>query len=140
MEENDIYDILKVILDLIKSKDFVWRLEGSANLRVQDVAVSVNDLDITTNNDGINLFRIFLKKFIVKDFYNEKGWNSLKCYINGFEVEINSYNNKQFQMFNKIKRITWNGLVIPILPLKNAREFYRLIDRKEKVDLIEKYL
>ena len=43
-------------------------------------------------------------------------------------------------MFNKTKKILWNDLQIPVLPLEYAKKFYELINRKEKVDLISKYL
>ena len=43
-------------------------------------------------------------------------------------------------MFNKTKVIDWQGLKIPILPLKYAKKFYQSIGRQKKVDLINKYL
>ena len=43
-------------------------------------------------------------------------------------------------MFDKTKIISWKNLQIPILPLENAKEFYKMINRKEKVELINKYL
>ena len=141
MEEKDIIEILQIILDSLQDKEFIWRLEGSANLKIQCVDVLVRDLDITTNREGIQIFRNVLKKFIVKDFFNKKvNGFSLVCDINGFEVEINSYSNKDLDMFNKTKKILWQNLQVPILPLKYAKRFYQLIHRKEKVDLISKYL
>lgn len=141
MEEKDVQEILKIILDCLKGKEFVWRLEGSANLKIQGIDVSIGDLDITTNDEGINIFRNALKNFIVKDFFSQKiNGLSLICNICGFEVEINSYGDRKFDMFDKIEKITWKGLQIPILPLEYAKIFYELINRKEKVDLIAKYL
>jgi len=43
-------------------------------------------------------------------------------------------------MFDRIKKITWKDLHIPILPFPHAKNFYQLINRKEKVDLIERHL
>jgi hypothetical protein len=141
MEEENIRDILKLILESIQGKEFIWRLEGSANLKIQGVDVSVADLDITTNNEGIEIFRSALKEFIVKYFFSRKikGY-SLVCDINSFEVEINSYGDRELDMFDKTKNMVWKGLQIPILPLNSAKKFYELINRKEKVDLISKYL
>lgn len=141
MDEQDIKKILQIIFNNLQDKEFIWRLEGSANLKIQGVDVSVRDLDITTNEDGIKIFRNALEKFIVKDFFNEKinGW-SIVCNINDFEVEINSFCNEELNMFDKTEIILWNGMQIPILPLKNAKKFYEIIKRKEKVELIEKYL
>lgn len=141
MEEKNIKEILQIILDNLQSKEFVWRLEGSANLKIQGVDVFVRDLDITTDDNGIEIFRDALKKFIVKDFFNQKiNGHSLVCDINGFEVEINSYGDRELDMFDKTEKILWNDLQIPVLPLKYAKKFYELINRKEKVDLISKYL
>jgi len=141
MNKQNIKEILRTILDNLKGKEFIWRLEGSANLKIQGVNVSVRDLDITTNDEGIEIFRNTLKKFIIKDFFSQKiNGQSLVCNINGFEVEINSYGDRRLSMFDKIKKIWWNDLQIPILPLEYAKKFYELINRKEKVDLISKYL
>jgi len=141
MDEQDIKEILQIILDSLQGKEFIWRLEGSANLKIQGVDVSIRDLDITTKNNGIEIFREALKKFIVKDFFSQKiNGHSIVCNINTFEVEINSYGDRKLDMFDKTEKILWNDLQIPILPLEYAKKFYELINRKEKVDLISKYL
>lgn len=139
MEEADIKNVLKIILDRLQSKEFIWRLEGSANLKIQGIEVSVRDLDITTNEEGNKIFKNLLKDFIVKDFFSEKvKGRSLICNINGFEAEINCYGDRKIEMFDKTKMISWKGLKVPILPLKQAKIFYELINRKDKVDLISK--
>ena len=141
MDEKDIEKILRIILDNLKGKEFNWRLEGSANLKIQEVDVSVRDLDIATDDEGIEIFRTTLKKFIVKDFFSEKvKGSSLVCDITGFEVEINSYGDKELNMFDKIKKVTWQNLQIPLLPLESAKKFYEMINRKEKAHLISKHL
>jgi len=141
MNEQNIKDILQIILDSLQGKEFIWRLEGSANLKIQGVEVSVQDLDITTNDESIEIFRNALKKYIVKDFFSQKiNGRSIVCDINNFEIEINSYGDRELDMFDKTEKILWNDLRIPILPLEYAKKFYELINRKEKVDLISKYL
>ena len=141
MEEEDIKEISRIILDSLQGQKFIWRVEGSANLKIQGVEVSVRDFDITTDYGGIKIFREALRKFILKDFFSQKiNGTSLICDINGFEVEINSYGDRELDMFDKIRNITWHDLQIPTLPLEYAKKFYELISRKEKVDLISKYL
>ncbi len=141
MDEQNIKEILQIILDSLQGKEFIWRLEGSANLKIQGVEVSVQDLDITTNDEGIEIFRNALKKYIVKDFFSQKiNGRSIVCDIYNFEIEINSYGDRKLDMFDKTEKIFWNDLKIPILPLEYAKKFYELINRKEKVDLISKYL
>ena len=43
-------------------------------------------------------------------------------------------------MFNKIKIIQYKELEIPILPLNCALEFYKLINKQDKVGLIKNFL
>lgn len=141
MQENDIKKILEIILEKLQDTDFNWRLEGSVNLKIQGVNTSIKDLDITTDNNGIDLFRKKLKDYIIKDFYSEKiKGNSIICNINGFKVEINSYGDRKLDMFNKTQLINWNSLQIPILPLNYAKLFYQNIGRKDKVKLINEHL
>jgi hypothetical protein len=113
MNEKNIKDILQIILNNLQDKKFIWRIEGSANLKIQGIDVSVKDLDISTDDSGIKNFRNALKKFIIKDFFNQKiNSQSLICNIDNFEVEINSYNNKELNMFDKTKNFLWNNLQI----------------------------
>lgn len=128
-------------MDKLSGKEFVWRLEGSANLMIQGMGVSIQDLDITTNDEDIGVFRDALNEFIVEDCLSERiNGRTLICNINGFEVEVNSYGDRGKNMFDKTKRIEWEGLDVPVLPLEDAREFYRLIGREKKVKLIGDFL
>lgn len=141
MDERDIEETLSVVLDCVGGRTFDWRIEGSANLLVQGVYVSVRDLDITTDDDGIIVFREALEDYVIKDFFSEKiNGRSLVCDINGFEVEINSYGDREKNLFDKVKVISWKGLDVPVLPLKHARYFYEKIGRHDKAELISKYL
>lgn len=108
---------------------------------MQSLTVSVRDIDITTNNEGIFIFREVLKGHIRKDFFNEKiKANSLVCNIKNAELEINAYQDTKLNLFDKIKIKSWNGLNLPILPLESAKKFYEMIGRNEKVALIKNYL
>jgi len=141
MNEQNIKEILQIIIDNLQGKEFIWRLEGSANLKIQGVEVAVQDLDITTNDEGIEIFRNVLERYIIKDFFSQKiNGRSIVCNINNFKVEINSYGDRKLDMFDKTKKISWNDLQIPILPLKYTKKFYELINRKEKIKLISKHL
>ncbi|MDO8509149.1 MAG: hypothetical protein Q7S27_05700 [Nanoarchaeota archaeon] len=141
LSESDIYEVLKLVTNRIRDKRGIWRLEGSANLKVQGVDVSVRDLDITANSGIIPIFREALNEYLKKDFYNKKiRANSLIFNINNSELEVNNYDSENLNFFDKIKLFHWKGLEIPILPLKEAKQFYKIINKKEKVDLIESYL
>ena len=135
------YKILKLILNRIKDENFTWRVEGSLNLVLQGINVKVKDIDIATDKKGIKTFREKLNEFIVKDFYKKKiNAQTILCKIEGCEVEILQRDNKNLDMFDKIKIINWKKLEIPILPLTSAKKFYSLIGKKEKVEIIKDYL
>ena len=166
MEDKEIFEVLKIILNRIDGEGLLWRLEGSANLRVQGVDTKVNDLDITTNTGNYKKFKSILKDFIVEEKYTkEKNMQSIVCDINNSEVEILYYvkildiklylehpkvsNNKRKKLFDndnekimldKVKIINWRGLKIPVLPLEYALKFYESIGKEEKVNLIRRFL
>ena len=141
MNEKEIKEVLGIILNALQRKKFIWRIEGSVSLMIQGVNTPFQDLDITTNNEGIEMFREKLKDYIIKDFFSEKikGY-SIICKINNFEVEINSYGDRKEQFFDKHKTIEWEGLMLPILPLEYSKKLYEAIGRKDKVELISDYL
>jgi hypothetical protein len=141
MEDSDIQKILKIILSKVGPREFEWRVEGSANLRVQGLEVTVRDLDITTSKEGITRFRQKFGEYVTKDFYNDKVQGlSLVMDIEGCEVEINSYEDEKYHMFDHIKIIQWKGLTVPTLPLPYAKKFYEMVNRPQKVQLIEEHL
>jgi hypothetical protein len=141
MNEENLREVLETILDELSGTNFIWGLGGSANLKIQGIDVSVKDLDITTTDEGIKIFRKCLSQYIVKDSLNEKtNGPQLMCDINGIEVEINSYGDRELVMFDKTQKTIWEGLELTVLPLRYAREFYRMIGRSEKVEIISKYL
>ncbi len=140
MNEQALYEILALIIKEL-DEPILWRLDGSANLLVQGVDVSVNDLDIATDEEGLNVFREVFDEYLIEDFYSEKiQGNSLILDIFCNEIEINCYGDREKSHFDKIKTIDWNNLNIPVLSLELAKEFYKVIGRKEKVELIEKHL
>ena len=141
MQEKDILNVLKIILDRIGNKKFVWRLEGSANLMIQGVDVEVNDIDILTDKNNYKIFKEALKDFVVKEEYiYSKKEQSLLCNINEFDVEILYYDVNEWNMFDKIKRIEWRWLELPVLPLEYAKKFYEMTGKDEKVNLIAKHV
>lgn len=118
-----------------------WRLEGSTNLLVQRMDVSVGDLDIATDEKGLIFFREKLKEYIVKDWYKEKiNSDVIVCEILGEEVEILCYHDLRLRMFSHVKPISWNNHELKVLPLDFARKFYEFIDYKDKVNLINNFL
>ena len=141
MKTEEIQKVLKKIITLLGSESFRWSLGGSANLIVQGVKADAKDLDITTDEEGLECFRKLLEEYIIQDFYNnEIEANSLECEIGGIEVEINFYDNDALGMLDTVMMIKWEGIEVPVLPLPDAKKFYEKINRPEKVKLIEKFM
>ncbi len=141
MKEDELKKILRIILSHISNTKVIWRLDGSCNLLVQGIVCTPNDCDIIVSKKSFLIFTEKLTKFLQKKYYDEKiNTDSAIFSIEGIVVEVNHYKDKKLNMFDKIKPLSWQGLNIPILPLKNAKKFYTLINRPEKVKLINKYL
>ncbi len=141
MEDLELERALRTILYQLRTKNFPWRLEGSANLRVQGVPTAVNDIDIATNNDGLRLFRSCLEQYPLQEGYNDRiKAKFLLVTLGKTKVEILCYDDFALRKLDKTIFETWQGLSLPCLPLEGALEFYRQIHRLEKVELIQKQL
>ncbi|HLC70964.1 MAG TPA: hypothetical protein VJI32_03095 [Candidatus Nanoarchaeia archaeon] len=141
LNDRDLEKTLKTILYLIKLKHFIWRLDGSTNLHLQNVPTPVNDIDICTNSDGYRIFKKALEEYPQKEGYNERiATKFLKVNMNGVELEVSVYDQFELRMFDRIVQKSWTGMNLPILPLKDALTFYQQIHRLDKVDLLERYL
>lgn len=142
MNEQELYDALKIFLEKTKNKKACWRLEGSVNLFVQGVPCTFKDIDISTTKEGFVKFQSILKEQgITKHYKKEIKAEVLICKINKCEVEIGENNEKsKFENFNAIQTTLWKGLPLPTLPLHNALEFYKRINRPDKIQLLESFI
>ncbi len=103
MDKQEVYQLLKLILSRIEAKSFVWRLDGTVNLLVQAIEVIPGDLDISTNEKGMEVFANALSEYVKSKGYNENIGNyQLICEVNGLEVEINTYGDRKFDKFKHI--------------------------------------
>lgn len=132
-----IQDILYLLLGRLYGKSFKWRLDGSANLLVQGVKTSVNDVDIATDERGFKWFKAYFETD-GKASYNQQ----TKSYVINVKheevaIEINCYDDLELRMFDKVRLQDWEGLTIPVLPLPQAAFFYHKIGRNSKVNLIK---
>lgn len=138
MDEGDVYSLLRTILARLATQPIVWRMDGSANLRVQGVDVLVHDLDIKTNKEGIRIFKECFKDCNPKEYYKEEVQGDvLEFTLQGFPVEV--INNK-YNMLHRIKIVSFQNMALPVLPLKEAREFYAAIGRDKTVAVLDRHL
>ena len=128
---------LKVILDKMNGEDFA--LIGTFNLQVQGINIDAHDLDILTDDDGLNKFAAVFKSPIVEqNYYNETQFNIGKTEIHIVCSTKNPFRPNNFQ--KEIVFIKKHGLEIPCMSLKSELLFYSRINRQKdgnKVDLIK---
>lgn len=136
-----VLNVLEIIIDVLQGKKINWRLCGSANLMIQGVEVHIGDVDITTDAEGLVILRDVLKQYIAEDYYDEHiAATSIKCVMGYYKFEINSYSDEKYSMLDKAVLIDRQGLTFPVLPLEDAIRFYKLIERIDKVNLIQQHL
>lgn len=141
MNDEEMRDALRIILECLRGKEVLWRLDGTANLRVLGVEVVPADLDIKTDKPGLDVFRNALEEFVVKDYYKQSAaGHAVVCKIGGVVVEVIASDDPRLLMLDRKVVCEWNGLVLPVLPLPSAREFYQLTKRPERVALIDAHL
>ncbi|MBW2967842.1 hypothetical protein KY362_05130 [Candidatus Woesearchaeota archaeon] len=140
LTDDQIYSVLKTVLDRVGNADITWRMNGSSNLRLLGMDIEVNDIDISTNTAGADVFKQALGEYLVKDYFKEKiNCRVLLFVINSAEFEICVYKDER-AMYDKVQKIQWNGLTVPVLPLRNARDFYLMVGLTEKAELIREYM
>lgn len=141
MDEPTLKDVISTLVRATRNKPISWRLEGSANLVVQGLKTAVNELNIATNHDGIEIFQECLLEYIPQLRYDEeKQAHILSCTIHNQQIEILAYHNADLQMLGRLRLTVWQGLLLPILPLELAKIFYEAINKPEKVQLIQQFL
>lgn len=140
MEDKDIEAILRIIIERLP-ENTRWGLSGSVNLRVLGCDISPRDFDIRTDKEGVPVFRRAFKDCIEGDGPAKwKSCHTISCKINDFEVDINYFEDNNYGMIGKHHKINWHGIDVPVLPLEDALEFYRLIKREDKIKLIEGWM
>lgn len=132
--------VLQIIIQQINNQFTNWWIEGSLALNIWGLEVPVRDLDIVTDDLGIDFFYSALKDYqpILKNDPQRGRYISL--YIADQEIEISSFADRQLNVFGRAEIVMWQGLQIPVLPLPLIRELYANIKRTEKVQLIDEFI
>ncbi|HLD98019.1 MAG TPA: hypothetical protein VI815_01720 [Candidatus Nanoarchaeia archaeon] len=143
VRHEDLYEALGIIYDSVEHErnKLNWHLNGSFNLLVQGIDLQVKDLDIETDEAGLQIFREKLKEFLLEDKYrSDIEAHSLIFDISGIQIEILAHDNPELAMINQSRHINLEEMNIPILPFEQAKRFYKMIGMDEKVKLIEEHL
>ena len=141
LDERDVEKVLKTIHAALKLKLFRWRLDGSVNLVVQGLATAMNDVDICTTAEGMYIFKKALENYPQQEGYHERtGARFVQVQVHGVSVEILCYDNHELRMLEHAVPRQWKEMVLPVLPVPKAQEFYQQIHRLDKVSLIQAFL
>ncbi|MDD5625747.1 MAG: hypothetical protein PHG83_01105 [Patescibacteria group bacterium] len=137
--------VLKIISEKLKSVDYAFI--GSVNLYIQGLKIQPGDIDISTTPEIIKEIDEILKEYRTKEIYFDKseGRNSFRSFyqIDGMEIEIlgnvNNISRKPDSLKDKIY-IEFNKIKLPCMSLNDELNVYEKIGRKEKVEMIKKFL
>lgn len=149
MNDKKLANLIKIIQTKLRDqKKIRWYVDGSASLLISGIKVEVNDLDITTDDFGINYFKKIFEKFIKKyeivekDIFDNKKerLEILLLNIDNSEVEIINYIDRSKEIFDHIVIGSISDLNAPILPLNKMLEFYKTINRPKKIKIIKDFL
>jgi len=132
---------LKFVAEELNKQKIDWLLGASGALMVWGVEIVPYDLDIFTSKENVEKLSKVFPGYITNPLHDfiENGRNYLEFQmrINDVEVEICELN------FNSdtLKKIDFNGTLIPVNSLENDLQFYKARKGKEKVvALIEERL
>ena len=141
VRHEDLYEALGIVYDSISEERVNWHLNGSFNLLVQGMDVEVHDLDIETDEAGLQVFREKLKEFLQDDRYRKDiEAHALLLQIEGVQVEILAHDNPELAMLSEAKTSNIEEMNIPILTYEKAKKFYKMIGMDEKVKMIDQHL
>lgn len=149
MNEKELAYLIEIIQTKLRDqKNIRWYVDGSASLLISGIPITVNDLDITTDDVGINylktIFEEFIKKYeiVEKDLPDNKKerLEILLLNIDNYDVEIINYIDRSKEIFDHIEIGHISDLNVFILPLNKMLEFYKKINRTEKIKIIQDFL
>ena len=146
--KKEIIEALKIIHE--KMQDIKWYLIGSANLSLQGMDFSPNDLDIIVSVvDFPEISKIF-NEFLISDMGQIKSsikdvklWK-LKLKINNIDIEILGEDLGGFYIKDlknsKLDFIKLGEITIPCRTLESEINAYEKLNRTEKAELIKNFL
>jgi len=144
-------NVIKFIFEKVKKKDIKCALIGSANMTLQGIDITPNDLDIITSPADLKIFEQEFKEYIIKPISKKppfkKGFSEfyeIKLKIKGIKVHILGEHDDDIY-FSKVKDnhiffVELDDIFVPCLSLKSEARAYSETNRKDKVKLIMDFL
>ncbi len=149
---TNITDVLKIIAKNLECEDINWVIVASCALALQGLDIEPVDIDIMTDECGLLDINMVLGDYKISLSENAPSaiFDSTmsKFCINNCSVEVMSnfkiksrLDNKWLNMNNLLKyrnMIDLGDLVLPVLPLLQLIEMYKLMGRDKDMIKIEK--
>ena len=149
---DDLRRALLVVLDRLAERDITWALTGSAALLLNGVQVEAHDLDLTTDQAGVQAIADALAEFVV----TPAGWwetdelasQFARLQVEGVQVDVvgRPFVIKRPGGAVAIRpwairhEIDFEGRKLPIIPLEAELIAYAMMGREAKVQLIADHL
>ena len=131
---------LSIIFRTFRNPKFNLRMEGSANLYVQGITLMPNEIELVVDKQGYMAFKEAFAQYLVEEKEDEeKQQYKMLFYISSCPIGIIFYKNEELKMFERARTGYWQGLQLPVLPLKSARILYERINNRDKVNIIDQF-
>lgn len=136
---QNFFKVLRILLQKLKGLNFA--LVGTFNLFVQEIKVTPRDLDLLTDDKGIEKISQLFGSLITKE--KEDHYKETSFHIKNVEVHVVSNKNNPLRPKNFKKHIVWiekEELKIPCISLQSELLFYQQSGREKdrgKVRLIK---
>jgi hypothetical protein len=146
-------DVLRKICSLLNPSKVNWVVTGSFSFALQAVPIEPNDIDIQTDQAGAYEIERRFSEFVTKrvTFSSAERIRSHfgTLMIDGVNVEIMGDIQKRLQngtwenpvdLKRQRRIIEFEGMRVPVLSLEYEYEAYLKLGRKEKAEMLRKWL
>ncbi|MCK9235345.1 MAG: hypothetical protein WC225_04940 [Acholeplasmataceae bacterium] len=143
-------NVLQQVAHTLNQTEVMWAIGGSVLLYFKGIAEKFNDIDIMIKESDVERAKAALLKIgkgqpnIPHPQYKTKHFLEFK--IDGIDVDVIAgftivYQNEThyFPLKEKdiVEKIDFKGEMIPLQSIKTWRKYYQLMERNEKVKLID---
>ncbi len=150
--DKNLVKALRVFYDSLESINVHWVIIGSMGLALQGVDIVPNDIDILTDDEGALIIHRELKQFETKPLERKETelFRSVigALEIGGVEIEImadleTNSRGRWTRDSATITSVSFEGMELPVYPLKASLEAYKGMNRpkdQKKIKKIEEAL
>ena len=153
MIDEEYLDVLKTLYARLEKSNISWAVTGSLGMALQNVDVTIHDIDIQTDEKGAYEIEKLLSEYVIAPVHYKKSEHIRSHFgsfeINGIKVEVMGAIQKYLEneiweepvVVEKHKKwIEIDGIKIPVLSLEYEYEAYTKLSRKEKAEMLREWL